>query len=169
MKKSVPNFALTDDTIMDKRLRISCILTLAALLLTALSAGAQTPPRPQRIGVANPLSSNHTSYIDFYEFEQVEVQPAFPGGEHGLVNFVNSTREYPYAEYMSHRQGRVLCSFIILTDGTVTHAQVIRSSGNEAFDKEALRVIKKMPKWEAGRLWGTKVNVRCILPISFRL
>lgn len=145
------------------------LLTMAALLLNAVEAAGQTRPRANRIGMVNPMSPDHTSYIEFYEFEQVEVQPAFPGGERGLVNFVNSTREYPYNEYMSRRQGRVLCSFIILADGQVTHVKVLRSSGCEALDNEAVRVIKKMPRWEAGKIWDTKVNVRCILPIAFRL
>ena len=47
--------------------------------------------------------------------------------------------------------------------------EVLRSSGCQALDKEAVRVIKRMPRWEAGRMWDAKVNVRCILPIAFRL
>ena len=86
-----------------------------------------------------------------------------------MVNFINNTREYPYEEYVRHSQGRVLCSFIIGTDGRVSHVRVIRSSGFESFDKEAVRVIKKMPRWEAGRIYNSKVNVRLILPIAFRL
>ena len=97
------------------------------------------------------------------------MQPSFPGGERGLVKFVNNTREYPYHEYVARQQGRVLCSFIILTDGQVSHVKVLRSSGHEALDNEAVRVINKMPRWEAGKMWNTKVNVRCILPIAFRL
>ncbi|MCQ2290755.1 MAG: energy transducer TonB [Muribaculaceae bacterium] len=147
----------------------SLLLTLSALLLSAVEAEGQTRPRASRIGIVNPSSPDHTTYVEFYEFEQVEVQPAFPGGERGLVNYVNNTREYPYNEYMARRQGRVLCSFIILTDGQVAHVKVLRSSGYEALDNEAVRVIKKMPRWEAGRIWDTKVNVRCILPIAFRL
>ena len=115
------------------------------------------------------MSSDRSGYIMFYEFEYVDVQPKFPGGEHGLVNFINKTREYPYNDYVRHNQGRVLCSFIIDVDGKVSHVQVLRSSGFESLDREAVRVIKKMPKWEAGRISNTKVNVRCILPIAFRL
>lgn len=156
-------------TKMRQYLNILSLLALSAFVLAAVQAQGQTRPRASRIGVVNPMSPDHTTYIDFYEFEQVDVQPSFPGGERGLVNFVNNTREYPYNEYMARRQGRVLCSFIILADGQVTHVKVLRSSGYEALDAEAVRVIKKMPRWEAGKLWNSKVNVRCILPIAFRL
>lgn len=121
------------------------------------------------MGQVNPLSADKSEYILYYEFDQVDEQPQFPGGEHGLVNFVNRTREYPYNEYVHRQQGRVLCSFIIGTDGRVSHVTVVRSSGNQAFDHEAVRVIRKMPRWEPGRLFGTKVNVRFIMPIAFRL
>ena len=151
---------------MVKTLRIDLLLLLIALL--TLPAAAQQA-RGKRVGTVNPMSPDHMSYIEYYEFEQVDVQPEFPGGEHGLVNFINNTREYPYEEYVHHCQGRVLCSFIIGADGRVSHVKVIRSSGFESFDKEAIRVIKKMPRWEAGRIYNSKVNVRLILPIAFRL
>ena len=100
------------------------LFVLSALILSAIEATAQTRPRASRIGVVNPMSPDHTSYLEFYEFEQVDVQPSFPGGERGLVKFVNNTREYPYHEYVARQQGRVLCSFIILTDGQVSHVKV---------------------------------------------
>lgn len=154
---------------MRNELQITSLLIFSLLMLLAFSAEGQTRPRAKRIGVVNPTSRDQSAYIEYYEFEQVDVQPKFPGGERGLVRFVNNTREYPYEEYMQHRQGRVLCSFIILADGQVSHVEVLRSSGCQALDKEAVRVIKRMPRWEAGRMWDTKVNVRCILPIAFRL
>lgn len=154
---------------MRQNSQVLLLLMFSAIFLAVVEAEGQTRPRASRIGVVNPLSPEHVSYLEFYEFEQVDVQPSFPGGERGLVNFVNKTREYPYKEYMARRQGRVLCSFIILTDGQVSHVKVLRSSGYEALDNEAVRVIKKMPRWEAGKVWNTKVNVRCILPIAFRL
>ena len=83
---------------MRNELQISLLLVCSTLLLAAASADAQTRPRAKRIGVVNPTSRDHAAYIEFYEFEQVDVQPKFPGGERGLVKFVNNTREYPYDE-----------------------------------------------------------------------
>ncbi len=151
---------------MEKTLRVDFLFLL--IILFTLPAAAQQA-RGKRVGTVNPMSPDRMRYLEYYEFEQVDVQPEFPGGEHGLVNFINNTREYPYEEYVRHSQGRVLCSFIIGTDGRVSHVRVIRSSGFESFDKEAVRVIKKMPRWEAGRIYNSKVNVRLILPIAFRL
>ncbi len=154
---------------MTKTLRLRLLFIVALLLLCVVGAEAQHRSGTRRTGVVNPNSRDHSGYILYYEFEQVDVQPEFPGGEHGLVNFINDTREYPYREYVNHIQGRVLCSFIITAEGHVTRAQVMRSSGNVNFDEEALRVINKMPRWEAGRINNNRVNVRCILPIAFRL
>ncbi len=154
---------------MTNALRITFLLLLAVTMAAPQLSMAQGRGRASRTGAVNPLSPDRSGYVVYYEFEQVEVQPQFPGGEHGLVNFINKTREYPYTEYIRHDQGRVLCSFIIGADGKVSHVQVLRSSGYRAFDEEAVRVIKKMPRWEAGRMGDKSVNVRCILPIAFRL
>ena len=143
---------------------VNIVLLLAAVALTAVS-------QVRHVTTVNPMSPNRTAYdaIEVYEFDYVDVQPQFPGGEHGLINFINRTREYPYHAYHKHIQGRVLCSFIVGTDGKLYNIQVIRSSGNDSLDREALRVISKMPRWSVGKIDNTKVNVRCVLPIAFRL
>ena len=115
------------------------------------------------------IRSHRQSSINVYDFDYVEIQPQFPGGERGLMNFVNKTREYPYQAYESRIEGRVICSFIIMPDGSVTNVMVLRGARDESLNLEAMRVIKKMPKWKAGRVGGQAVAVRCILPIVFRL
>jgi protein TonB len=86
-----------------------------------------------------------------------------------MINFNNETREYPYHAYHNHVQGRVLISFIVGTDGKLFNIQVIKGSGDETLDREAMRVISRMPRWNVGKIQNTKVNVRCVLPIAFRL
>lgn len=132
--------------------------TLTLMLLATIVANAQ-----QRRNV----TSGYNKIV--YEYESVDIRPQFPGGETGLINFINETREYPYNAYRDHIQGRVLCSFIVGTDGKLFDIQVIRSSGNESLDREAMRVISRMPRWSVGKVSNTKVNVRCVLPIAFRL
>jgi len=112
-----------------------------------------------------------TTYYNMlvYDYEYVDIKPKFPGGERRMINFINETREYPYNAYRNHIQGRVLCSFIVGTDGKIFNIEVIRGSGDDTLDREALRVISKMPKWSPGKNENSKVNVRCILPIAFRL
>ena len=143
---------------------VNIILLLAAVALTAVS-------QVRHVTTVNPMSPNRTAYdaIEVYEFDYVDVQPQFPGGEHGLINFINRTREYPYHAYKNRVQGRVLCSFIIGTDGKVSNIKVIRGAQDESLNREAMRVISEMPRWKAGKVGGQTVAVRCVLPIAFRL
>lgn len=108
------------------------------------------------------------SYVDVYEYDYVDVQPHFPGGDRGLINFINKTRRYPYEAYKHQIQGRVICSFIVNTDGSLCNISVIKGIC-PSLDREAMRVIKAMPQWKAGRISGQEVPVHCILPIAFRL
>lgn len=143
---------------------VNIVLLLAAVALTAVS-------QVRHVTTVNPMSPNRTAYdaIEVYEFDYVDVQPQFPGGEHGLINFINRTREYPYHAYKNRVQGRVLCSFIIGTDGKVSNIKVIRGTQDESLNREAMRVISEMPRWKAGKVGGQTVAVRCVLPIAFRL
>ena len=134
-------------------------MTLGAVLPVV----AQVP----HVTTVNPNSKR--SYMEVYEFDYVDIQPQFPGGECALINFINKTRVYPYHAYKNRIQGRVLCSFIVGTDGRVSEARVIRSAGDETLDREALRVIGKMPKWSVGKVDDRAVPVRVVLPINFRL
>lgn len=107
-------------------------------------------------------------YVDVYEYDYVDVPPQFPGGDRAMVNFINKTRVYPYEAYKRHIAGRVVCSFIVDIDGSICNVSVVKGA-NALLDKEAVRVIKEMPDWKAGKLRGEPVPVRCFLPIPFRL
>lgn len=140
---------------------------LLLFVMTSVVAMSQV----RHVTTVNPLSPNHSPYdaIEVYEYDYVDVQPQFPGGEHGLINFINRTREYPYHAYKNRIQGRVLCSFIVGVDGKVSNIRIIRGAQDESLNREALRVISEMPKWKAGKVGGQAVAVRCVLPIAFRL
>lgn len=122
----------------------------------------------RKVMTCNPMSKNASPYSDVYEADYVDEQPRFPGGERGLINFINNTRKYPYKAYKSKVSGRVLCSFIVNPDGSVSNAYVIKGV-EESLNKEALRIISLMPNWTAGRVDNEPVKVRYILPIPFRL
>ncbi len=121
----------------------------------------------RHVTTVNPMSKQ--SYMEVYEYDYVDIQPQFPGGERGLINFVNKTREYPYHAYKKGIEGRVLCSFIVGTNGKVSDVRVIRGAGDESLDREAIRVISKMPRWSVGKVGDHAVPVRVVLPIAFRL
>lgn len=101
-------------------------------------------------------------------FIAVEKMPMFPGGDPGLLQFVNKSIKYPVIAQENGIQGRVVCSFVVNRDGSVVDAEVIKGI-DPALDKEALRVINSMPKWEPGRQSGKPVRVRYTIPIIFRL
>ncbi len=134
-----------------------------ALLVAASAASAQVT----RI-VLDSHSCRQSGCVDVYESDFVDVPPQFPGRERGLVNYINKTRQYPYDAYKKRIQGRVICSFVVNTDGSVCNVSVIRGA-NPELDKEAVRIIKAMPEWTPGILDGEAVPVRCIIPIPFRL
>lgn len=148
---------------MFKNFRLGFVFIIA--LLAAASASAQV----RHVTMVDPVTRNKAQMVEVYEFDYVDVQPQFPGGEHGLINFINETREYPYNAYQRKIQGRVLCSFIVGTDGRVSNVKVIRGSGDDSLNREAMRVIGEMPRWKAGKVGKTAVPVRVVLPIAFRL
>ena len=142
-------------------------LRYVLLTLMTLSAALPLAAQVRHVTTVNPMSKQ--SYMEVYEYDYVDIQPQFPGGERGLINFINKTREYPYHAYKKGIQGRVLCSFIVGVDGKVSDVRVIRGSGDESLNNEALRVIGKMPKWSVGKVGDHAVPVRMVLPINFRL
>lgn len=98
-----------------------------------------------------------------------EVSPEFPGGIEALVQFINDNLKYPAEAEQMGVQGKVFIEFIIDTDGKISVAEVIRSSGHECLDEEALRVIRQMPKWKPGKQKGKNVRCKYRIPITFRL
>ena len=135
--------------------------------MTVVTAVLPMAAQVRHVTTVNPMSKQ--SYMEVYEYDYVDIQPQFPGGERGLINFVNKTREYPYHAYKKGIEGRVLCSFIVGTNGKVSDVRVIRGAGDESLDREAIRVISKMPRWSVGKVGDHAVPVRVVLPIAFRL
>lgn len=110
------------------------------------------------------INIQHTSA---YMPESVDERPQFPGGESAMIQFINAERRYPREAYDNAIEGRVLCSFIVEPDGRITNVEVVRSV-DANLDREALRVIQNMPKWQPGLVNGNKVSVYYLLSIPFR-
>lgn len=107
-------------------------------------------------------------YIKDEPFAQVEVMPQFPSGIGELQKYLAASLKYPETHLETDVQGRMVVQFIVERDGSITNIHVIRSLGS-AFDKEAVRVVKNMPRWIPGSLSGQPVRVRYIQPIMFRV
>ena len=98
----------------------------------------------------------------------VDVRPTFPGGDGKLMEWISQHIVYPPGCYESHIQGRVIIRFMIKADGSVGEAEIIRRVYPE-LDKEALRVVKSLPKFNPATLNGKAVEYWFTLPIIFRL
>lgn len=101
-------------------------------------------------------------------FTTVEELPEFPGGSSALMAFLNKEILYPTIAIERYIQGRVLCSFIVNRDGSIDQIEILRSV-DPSLDNEAIRVLKKMPKWKPGKQNGRPVRARFTMPVSFHL
>ena len=100
-------------------------------------------------------------------FEVVSEMPSFPGGTQGLANYLGQNIKYPEVCEEYGVQGRVVCSFIVEKDGSISNIEVEKRV-DPALDREAVRVIQNMPKWKPGNDHGKAVRVIYHLPINFR-
>ena len=101
-------------------------------------------------------------------FDMVEQAPQFPGGPAELMAWLGKNIRYPVIAQENGIQGRVICQFVVGSDGSVRDVKVMRGV-DPSLDKEAVRVIQSMPKWIPGRQNGKAVSVRYTLPVTFRL
>lgn len=131
--------------------------------VVAMDAGAQM----KRIVVCQSTSHSASRYMEVYECDYVDEQPQFPGGEVELIKYINSVRRYPAEAYYRNIEGRVLCSFVVNADGSLSHISVIRGV-EPSLNREAVRLISRMPRWVAGKVANQAVPVHYILPIVFR-
>lgn len=98
----------------------------------------------------------------------VEVYPEFPGGMAAWAKFIQRNLRYPYMAQDANVQGKVYLSFVVEKDGSITDVSVLKGIG-AGCDEEAMRVIKKSPKWKAGQQNNQTVRVRYTMPISYTL
>ena len=101
-------------------------------------------------------------------YDCVEQMPSFPGGTQKLKEFIEENLRYPKELEESCVQGRVIVRFIVERNGKLSNVKVVKSV-HPVLDKEALRIVKLMPRWIPGRQNGITVRVKCYIPIIFRL
>ena len=101
-------------------------------------------------------------------FDVVEERPSFPGGDAALTQWLSNNIRYPESAASNGIQGRVVVQFVISRTGVIRDVKVLRGV-DPALDREAMRVVRSMPRWTPGKQAGVQVNVRYTLPITFRL
>jgi TonB family protein len=101
-------------------------------------------------------------------YDVVSQMPSYHGGMTALMDFLAKHTKYPEEAKAKGIKGRVIVTFIVERDGSITDIEVVKSV-EKSLDEEAIRVIKSMPKWKPGRENNTKVRCKYTLPVTFRL
>jgi len=127
--------------------------------LSAFEAEVETVPDDEEEDV----KIEEEPIVDF-----AEVEPAFPGGEVEMIRFIQQNVEYPELSREMGEQGTVYVQFVVNSDGTIQDVVVLKGV-SDLLDKEATRVVKKMPPWSPGEQAGKKIRVRYQIPIKFSI
>jgi TonB family protein len=114
------------------------------------------------------VSSANSDKFGHKTFFSVEKIPEFPGGFEAFGRFIGRTLRYPVVARENNKQGRVIISFVVEKDGSLTDIKVARGIGYGC-DDEAIRVIKLSPRWKPGMHDGTPVRVAFSVPIGFTI
>ena len=132
----------------------------------------------ERDGVAGISTEEHMGVVDMpidppvedpiYDIAAVQEQPLFPGGEQAMHNYLITQLKYPEDAREMNVQGMVYVQFTVDMNGNHTDVELKRGV-YPSLDREALRVVKAMPKWTPGQLNGRPVRVRYVLPVQFML
>ena len=100
-------------------------------------------------------------------FDRADEMPQFPGGHMGLMQYLANNIQYPKDAEEAGAQGRVVVSFVVEKDGSISDARVTKPTYS-SFDDEALRVVNAMPKWTPGKVNGKPEKIKYSIPITFR-
>ena len=101
-------------------------------------------------------------------FTVVEQMPSFPGGDAALMSYLANNIHYPTVAAENGVQGHVVVGFVVECDGSITDVSVLRGV-DPSLDREAMRVVKSMPRWTPGKQNGSAVRVKYQVPVAFRL
>ena len=125
--------------------------------------------KAEEVVIAAPVEAPVEEEEEEVVFVVVEKMPEFPGGQQALFKYLSENVKYPVIAQENGIQGRVICQFVVNKDGSIVDVEVVRSGGDPSLDKEAIRVIKSMPKWKPGKQRGKPVRVKYTVPVNFKL
>lgn len=145
---------------------------LALLLLPSFNLKAQNviSPNNEKNGptILRAVGDDSTVYDKEKVYQVVEQQPSFPGGMEELFKYLAYNVKYPIDAAKNKIEGRVLVTFVVEHDGSISNVNVANSV-YPSLDKESIRVVRGMPKWIPGKANGKTVRVKYTIPITFRL
>ena len=149
------------------------IIALSALLLlldSNLKAQNVVNPTNEKDNITILRAVGDDSTVSDKEkvYQIVEQQPSFPGGREELFKYLAYNVKYPIDAAENKIEGRVLVTFVVEHDGSISNVNVANSV-YPSLDKESIRVVSGMPKWIPGKANGKTVRVKYTIPITFRL
>ena len=147
------------------------IIPVATLAVSVFANGTDVSNMTNAVNTtANSISTNNmqTKQSDSKVFVAVEVMPQFKGGNKALMEYLMMNVKYPESAAKAKQQGRAVVGFVVRKDGTVSDVYIVKSTGYDVLDNEAMRVVKSMPAWEPGKQKGKPVDVKYFVPITFR-
>lgn len=113
--------------------------------------------------IESPEAENDTIYLSS------EQLPEFPGGQKAMFQYIAHNVVYPESARINGIQGRTICQFVVNKSGSLSDIKILKSSGNNELDEEAVNVIASMPKWIPGRSAGEIVRVKYTIPVTFKI
>jgi len=169
MVKLTVNIAVVKDPVVDEKpvmlddIKDAVIGQVTQAGEATKAAAAPVASAGNGNGVALPVEDTH-----IYDASGIDSYPEFEGGMAAWAKFIQRNLRYPYAAQEKEVQGKVFLSFVVEIDGSITDVTLIKGIG-AGCDEEAIRVIRKSPKWKPGQQQNRKVRVRYTMPLSFQL
>ncbi|XOV66424.1 MAG: TonB family protein [Fluviicola sp.] len=157
LRKRIVHFKHQNKFNMKHLLLIPAVAALAFATTSMVSTNTSKP------------AENSTIHTPAVEGNDEGTQPTYPGGKEGLMNYMMTNLKYPKDLEKQGSEGKVFVKFTVDKTGLVKNVNVVKSSGFEAFDAEAVRVINNMQSWEPATKDGKKVAAEMTLPIVFKL
>ena len=148
------------------RMMVAAVVTTNGQQNRAVQSTMQSPVAVERNAEAQVTNESNPQSETIYK--SVEQMPMFPGGEAGLLRYLQENIQYPPEAAKNNVQGRVILQFVVDKTGQVGEVKILRSVSEE-IDAEAVRVVKSLPKFEPGRQDGEAVSVWYTLPVSFNI
>ena len=142
------------------------LIFMAAIVCVACTKKTENQNALAETSVEQTTISNDTTEQIYMVVEQM---PEFPGGMGELMTYLGENIKYPSKAKENQWEGRTICQFVVEKDGSISNAEIVKSSGYQLLDVEAMRVILNMPNWSAGIQNGDSVRVKFTIPVTFKL
>ena len=128
--------------------------------------------RPEEKKDNETVEADKPEVVDMYDepidFRVVEDLPQFPGGASEFMKWLTKNLRYPTSAQQRKVEGKVVAQFIVNTDGSISNLELVNSV-DPSLDREALRVLRMMPNWKAGKQDGKTCRTQVCIPIVFKL